>query len=470
MENYLRHIFTLFRNVVLNSVGGKRTFLELLEAGDVGRAIAMMECHDDEVDAAVREYNPQTHDVMGRPDKPRKGEPPYRTEKLPRTRQRYINEVELFFLLGEDIRWAQAGGTDEAYDAFLKFLGDVHFNSRARSAKRKAGAETECAKVYSLHRGADGSMRCSLSVLSRSAGYRLRTLFDEYGGLSALACGYRQREGGGDVVEHWDVHTAELTFLCRRAAVGWSVEARPNPTGRINAVYIRQPKAWEGAEPRIRREEYLDSKIADTNNYFADPIATATADVINSMLDPSKPGKLIQLSGPNSSFAYVNPPQQSELRDAEKRELEKSILFDTMTPDLSFDNLRGMGTLSGAAIRNAMVLGYMKRARNIEIYEEMTAREKSVILGVLRYMRPDVDWEGFDVTFSFAEPFAEDKRAERDEVASLHSAGLMSLRTAVDRLDIVDDIEGEVDRIMMEGMDAAAGAEGAEGGEGEVGA
>lgn len=455
MENYLRQIYTLFRNVVLNSVGGKRTFLELLEAGDVARAIAMMDGHDDEVDAAVREYNPQTHDVMRRPDKPRKGEPPYRTEKLPRTRQRYINEVELFFLLGEDIRWAQAGGADEAYDAFLKFLSDIHFNSRARAAKRKAGAETEVAKVYSLYRGGDGSMRCSLSVLSRSSGYKLRTLFDQYGNLSALACGYRQREAGGAAVQHWDVHTAEMTFLCRRAPVGWSVEARPNPTGRINAVYIRQPKAWEGAEPRIRREEHLDSKIADTNNYFADPIATATADVINSMLDPSKPGKLIQLSGPNSSFSYVNPPQQSELRDAEKRELEKSILFDTMTPDLSFDNLRGMGTLSGAAIRNAMVLGYMKRARNIEIYEEMTAREKSVIIGVLRYMRPDIDWEGFDVTFSFAEPFAEDKRAERDEVASLHSAGLMSLRTAVDRLDIVDDVEGEVDRINMEGMDAA---------------
>lgn len=452
MENYLQQILTLFKNVVLNSVGGKRTFLQLLEAHDVGRAISMMQEHDDEVDNALREYNPQTHKVMLRPDKPRKGDAPYRTEKLPRTRQRYINEVELFFLLGGDVQWTQKGGGDDAYDAFLDFLEKVHFNSRARMAKRKAGAETEVAKLYNLYRSDDGRVGCNLVVLARSTGYALRTMFDQYGNLTALAYGYRQKDASGRTVQHWDIQTAELLFFCVKSAIGWEVDTLPNPTGKINAIYIRQPKAWEGVEPRLEREEMLDSKVADTNNYFADPIATATADVINSMLDPNKPGKLIQLSGPNSQFSYVNPPQQSQLRDAEKQDLEKSILFDTMTPDLSFDNLKGMGTLSGAAIRNSFILGYIKRARNIEIYEEMMMREKNVILAILRYQRPDIDWTGFDVSFQFAEPFGEDKRTERDEVSSLYGAGLMSLTTAVDRLDIVDDVESEVDRINMEHM------------------
>lgn len=82
-------------------------------------------------------------------------------------------------------------------------------------------------------------------------------------------------------------------------------------------------------------------------------------------------------------------------------------------------------------------------------------REKNVILSILRYRRPDIDWEDFDVSFQFAEPFAEDKRTERNEVSSLYGAGLMSLSTAVDRLDLVDDVEGEVDKINMEHMDAA---------------
>lgn len=454
-DNYLGQILTLFKNVTLNSLGSKRTFLEYLQAGDIGKALSLMQEHDDEVDNALREYNPQTHKIMSRPDKPRKGDAPYRTEKLPRTRQRYINEVELFFLLGGDIQWTQKGGTEEAYDAFLKMIEDVHFNARTRTAKRKAGAETEVAKLYNVYRNSEGKADVNLVVLSRSTGYKLRTLFDQYGNLTAFAYGYKQKEGGR-TVEHWDFQTAELLFFCQRAAIGWSVETAKNPTGKINVLYIRQPKAWDGVEPRLAREEELDSKIADTNNYFADPIATATADVINSMLDPSKPGKLIQLSGPNSSFSYVNPPQQSEIRRAEKEELERSILFDTMTPDLSFDNLKGMGTLSGAAIRNSFILGYIKRARNMEIYEEMTMREKNVILAILRYMHPEIDWTDFDVAFQFAEPFGEDKRTERDEVSSLYGAGLMSLTTAVDRLDIVDDVEAEVDRINMEHMDAEA--------------
>ena len=46
MENYLQQILTLFKNVVLNSVGSKRTFLELMEAGDVARAVERFSSQD----------------------------------------------------------------------------------------------------------------------------------------------------------------------------------------------------------------------------------------------------------------------------------------------------------------------------------------------------------------------------------------------------------------------------------------
>ena len=39
----------------------------------------------------------ESHEVNKRPNKHRKNQEPYITEKLPRGRQAYINEVELFF-------------------------------------------------------------------------------------------------------------------------------------------------------------------------------------------------------------------------------------------------------------------------------------------------------------------------------------------------------------------------------------
>ena len=258
-----------------------------------------------------------------------------------------------------------------------------------RKAKRLAGAETESAKLYHIYRKDNTNERTVKSlVLARSTGYKIRPLFDQYGNLSAFAYGYKLKENGKNI-QHWDIQTADLLYYCKKEAIGWKVDKFPNPTGKINVIYYKQPKAWSGAERRLNREEMLDSKVGDTNNYFADPIALATGDVIASMTDPDKPGKLIQIIGNDSKFEYLNPPQISETRREEKCELEKSILFDTFTPDLSFDNLKGLGTLSGTAIKNAMILGYIKRDNLKEIYDELLDREKNVILGILKYLYPN---------------------------------------------------------------------------------
>ena len=101
---FIDHLFTYFQNKTLNAFGIERSLLELITARDIDQAMSLMENHDAEAMKAIREYNPEFHAVMKRLDKVRKGQESYRTEKLPRTRQRYINEVELFFLLGNPIK------------------------------------------------------------------------------------------------------------------------------------------------------------------------------------------------------------------------------------------------------------------------------------------------------------------------------------------------------------------------------
>ena len=95
MNNYLQQIMTYFRNLALNSAGVERNLYQLIQDGDIETAIDMMQSRDDEVDSAIKEYNPQTHEVMSRPNKYRKKSQDYITKKLPRSRQRYIKEVEI---------------------------------------------------------------------------------------------------------------------------------------------------------------------------------------------------------------------------------------------------------------------------------------------------------------------------------------------------------------------------------------
>lgn len=433
MTEYVREIMNRFRTMVLNSSGNSKTVYEYLEQGKVDKAIALMQNRDDEVDNAIKEYNTQTHDIMKRPNKIRKADVPYITEKLPRARQKYINEVELFFLLGGGIKWIKKEGDDEGFKLFTSFLEDVHFNSRMRTAKRLAGAETESAKLYNIYKDDEGKVRVRCVILARSTGYTLRPMFDEYGGLIAFAYGYTQRVGKTNV-QHWDFQTPTMLFYCTKKSTGYEVRAENNPTGKINVIYYRQPKAWDGVEERIKREEYLDSKQADTNNYFADPIAAATADVINSMLDTNTVGSFIQLNGPGSQFEYINPPQSSESAKDERQNLNSSILFDSFTPDLSFDNLKGMGTISGEAIKNSMVLGFMKSSKNKEIYGELVGRERNLIISILSYVYlEEAKMKGLRVGFEFGEPFATD---EWSRLLELYSKGLISVGELSERLHV----------------------------------
>lgn len=440
---------TYFRNMALNAAGAERDLLQYIQDKDITSAISLMQDKDAEVDNALNEYNPQTHDVMKRPNKYRRGDDPYITEKLPRTRQRYINEVELFFLLGNPIVWKKEDGDDDAYKLFLDFLREQRFDATMRKAKRLAGAETQSAKLYHVYRDEkNNAMMVRTVVLARQTGYKLRPMFDQYGNLRAFAYGYTLTERGKNV-EHWDIQTPDFLFFCKKATLGWDVQTYENPTKKINLIYYHQPKAWDGAEPRIRREEMLDSKAADTNNYFADPIATATADVIQSMTSPEAVGKLIQLTSPNSQFGYVNPPQNSEARKAEKQDLNDSILFDTMTPDFSFEKIKGMGTLSGDAIKNAMILGFIKRDNRKEVYEELVDREKNLVLSILSYLYPNMvqKFASLVISFEFAEPFASDKQKNWTSIAQLYQSGVLSLESAVEMLALTDAPEEEVERL-----------------------
>lgn len=449
MNQTLQNILTYFRNLTLRSSGDTRDFRTRLVDRDISQALEMLQNRDDEVDIAIKEYNPQTHPVMKRPNKLRRREAPYVSEKLPRTRQRYINEVELFFLFGKPVVWTKSAGDDEAFDLFKTFLKDQHFDSRMRQTKRLAGAETEAALLFHIYRSGEGNeQKVKSLVLARSTGYRLRPLIDQYGNMGGFGYGYTLCEGGRSV-QHWDFQTPDTLFYCRKAGIGWEVGMYPNPTGKINVIYFRQPKAWDGVESRIEREEMLDSKTADTNNYFGDPMAAATADVIDSLADPDKPGKLIQLTGPNSHFSYINPPQAPEIRRAEKEELKQSILFDSLTPDFDFEKMRGMGTLSGAAIRNAMILGYIKRDNRKEMYGEMLGRLRNLMLAILRFMHPEQRdrIDALKVDFEFSEPFDDDRQQKWSTVAQMYSAGVISLEEAVEQIAVCDHPDAEVERI-----------------------
>lgn len=459
--NILGNIFNYLQNSIKNGLGVERDLYQLIQDRDISRAKQIFQDRDIEVQEAIKEYDPNEHEVMFRRDKPRKGKEPYRVQKLPRSWQRYINEIALFFLLAKPIVWkslneievkeengVKSQVADEAFEAFKNFLKETRFNTTMRQAKRKAGSETESAKIYHLYQD-NGVPKVKVLVISNSDGYTLRPLFDQYKNMIAFGYGYFLKESG-KTVEHFDILTPYFIYRCKKEGMGWSVKVTFNPSGKINAIYYHQEKEWDGAERRIARDEEVDSKAGDVNNYHADPIALATADVLQSLADPETVGKVIQLQNKDASdFRYVEIPTSNELKEAEKKVLRESIHQDTFTPDFSFEAMIGRGDLSGDAIKRAMILGYIKRDNRLEIYDELVDREKNLILSIMMnvthiHLRDKL--AKLKLEHDFAEPFDEDKYTEWSAIGKAFTDGIISLETAVKLMGVSDPIS-EIERI-----------------------
>lgn len=374
--------------------GIKAIVVNKIKQGNVDDAIKLFENHTDEVEEAIREYNTKTHTIMARQDKVRKDKSDYRTWKLPRNWQQYINEIELFFLLANGIKWELLNDDQEsndklkeAFNKFSKLLKKLHYDSRTREFKRLAGAETECAKLYAYYQD-EGEAKLRIVILARSKGYKLRPLFNIYGDLKAFAVGYDVKDGDGNLLHRWDVYTSEMYYHCTQNEVGsetpgWTVTNEVNPFGKIPIIYARQKKAWAGAEERIERDEWLDSKNADCNEYFADPMLKMSKSIKNGFMDPKNVGNVIQVGNKDDVFEYVTPPDASDMKEKEKSILKESILNGTMTPDFSYENVKGLGAISGEAITKANILAYIKRLVSMEIYDELFERDASLLVEIM---------------------------------------------------------------------------------------
>lgn len=441
---------------VENSLTVKSRLISLIESNDIDKAMELFEDNSKLVETAISEYNTGTHSIMERADKVRKNQSDYITNKLPRNWQQYINEVALFFFLGNPIKWELSDiGNEkhkEVFSAYLSFLDKIYYNDNNRRAKRIAGAETECAKLYTTYNDGSG-LKTKIVLLSKGKGYELRPLFNRYGDLKAFGVGYYMSDEDGNALYHFDIYTDDIIYECTQSD-GWAVKKTKNELKKIPVIYIKQPKEWEGVEERIIRDEWLDSKSADITEYFADPYLKIQNTLVNRRLaNPEEVGKVIEVTNKDDVFEYVTPPTNNEMKANEKAILKESILQGTFTPDFSYENMKGMGSLSGEALRRANILGYIKRQNRMDIYMELIARERNLILAIMeQYHYPEYRKELRDIKidFDFQDPFIGGLEDNSEEINRLMTAGAMSLETAVEMNRNVSNKIAEIERIKQE--------------------
>lgn len=359
---------------------------------------------------------------------------------------------------------------NDGFQEFKRIWGrKLKMQSVLKTFARKVLSETKAGLVFYpyVSKGLDGKPQTELKVKILSVPQNANTLsefyphFDDNDDLDGFIHKYQVRSVGM-IRNGCTLWTADKIITATDELGGWVKREVPNLFGKIPVVYadVFYPE-WDEVAPLMDAREMRISRMADTNDYFAEPIMK-TFDVAD-LPTKDKVGKEI-------SFASKPHPETGELYhgDAEyltwngsqpsvDKELEetKSELFSgSSTPDLSFDNLKGIGNLSGVARKFMLMDAIIKASDNMEVFGPVVQRCVSVVTaGIcnitnIRY-RPQLINNQIDVEFGSILP---EDLSETLQNLSIANGGkpVNSQRTVTAQSPFTNDLEEEMRLIQAE--------------------
>lgn len=452
-------LLDLFRNYVNALIGKNQEFEKLLAAKDISAVKEKMANQIDKIMSALKEYDTTAHEIMKRPDKiitDKKGNI-VRTEKvwkLPIPYPVYINEIALVFLYGRPVKWVQQSeNTDNAFNKFLDVIKSTRFDSKIRQCKRIAGAETQSAMLFRVFKDEDGKPDVQIRILARSKGDEIYTRFDQYENLISIAWGYYVKDSEETTVYHFDVYTKNVIYRCAKKALGWEVNEEPNLIGKIPMILFQQDKEWKGVETLIHREESIASRTADTNDYFADPIAIMASEIVKNMPEKKEAAKLLitnDKDGVDKAAKYLTWDNAPQSKRDEIEWLHTQILQKTFTPNITTDTLKSVSQLSAKALRTVMMLADIKASKHKETHDELLDRTASLITAIIGNVL-DVslhsECENLKIGHEFQEPFGDDIADALDNIVKAVDSGILSTEGAIELNPLVKDVAREKKRL-----------------------
>lgn len=398
--------------------------------------------------------------------------------KIPIPFQRQIVKTASTFLFGSPVKLVEkklSDNTDKDGEAFAEIVNNwdnMRMDSMLLKFCKAVKSETEASIVFfEVKDETDNKMKLKARLLTNKNG-NVYPVFDSFGDMIAFNWEYISKENNKEVT-YWYCWTNETNYAFKNEGAEWiSLEGYPkaNLFKKIPAVYMSQdnPEWWE-VQDMIDTFEMSFSKFVDTNGYFASPMYKAKG-AVASMPSKDETGKMIKLDIVETDKGNIIQADLEVLswdRAPESLKLEfetnKGLIYGlTDTPDLSFDNVKGIGSVSGIALK-LMFLGPILKAKEGEgefkivisrIINVLKAGISNISNSALKSKLAELR---IDVTFTSVLP---ENIKETIEMLSEATGGksVMSQKTAIGHNPLVDDVDDELINLEQESKaDAISG-------------
>lgn len=451
------------------------------------REVLISQALENDVEKLKKQWDVEQHDVCDptrRRDKTVYYEDPTETDangkakvrqrieqvnRIPVPFQKAIVSKAVSFLFGNPvIVSAETNNKQEqnALKAILRILSDNKIDSRNREVARQLFRAREVCEIWypvemterhDLY-GFPTRFKLRMSIFSPwDDDSRLYPMFDEYGDMIAFSREYTMTDENAKKVTYFDTYTDEKIYrwVKKEGATGaeWTLESsKDNVMGLIPVVYATQEEAeWEDVQRAIERLEYLLSNHGDTNDYNGSPTVVVTGTVL-SMGKKGEQGKLLEVDE-GGKVEYLSWDHAPESVKMEIDNLFRIIYSFTQTPDISFESVKGISSISGIALKLLFMDAHLKVQDKKEIFDPYLKRRTNIIkafLGVMDKANKKV-YDDLDV-YSEIKPYMIEDRKELIDILTQASGGkaVISQKTAIGEAGFVDDSDREYERIRQE--------------------
>jgi len=468
---------------------------ELFKDGDINSVIEKLKSGrnspDPDIDLYLSQLNPSKHDIFDpakRPDKIVKvdrtkenkehqtldvgyigGESELtRIERVARIAfaiQKLIVKRSVSFTFGNPVT-LNAEPENDSEKLVLKAVKGILFDTKSRTVNRKVAREifstTEAAEYwYPVEKptekyGFKSKWKLRVAIFSPKNGDKLYPCFDETGDMIAFSREFSIVDNEGKTTVYFEAYTDTEHRKWKRSDSKWEVvEGFPKPIiiGKIPIIYGRQDFVeWEDVQVLIDRLETLLSNFADTNDYHSSPKIVVKGELLG-FTQKGESGSILQLDGEGAEAKYLSWQHAPESVKLEIETLLRMVYTITQTPDISFDSVKGIGAISGIALKLLFLDAHLKVQEKMEIFDDYLQRRMSILQSYIGKFNTQLHsaCESLTIEPEIIPYMIEDEQAKVKLLTDANGGKpVVSQKTSVQQLGWVDDIDAEYDQILKE--------------------
>lgn len=351
--------------------------------------------------------------------------------------------------------------------AIDKILKKNKWNSSNKKRAKIISSECECATLWYVVKsdnksyGFNSKFKLKHIVFSPSNGDSLYPTFDDTGDMIAFSREFNKTENGKSITifETW---TSESHIVYQNDANGWVELLNEKITiGKIPVIWTPRLSGpvWADADSgKVHEIELLLSRNGDTIAYHSAPVLIVKGKLTGA---PTKgeSNKVFFTDDATGDAKYVSWTQAPEAVKFQFETLLRMYFQELQLPDLSFDNVKGIGAQSGVSMQMLFSDAHLKVGDESEIYEELFEREFNVIKAFLgemntRWKQTIDDLEIEPVITPFM--INDEKTTIEMLVAANGNKPVVSQKQSIKLAGLVDNADEEYDQIQKEGVNDMA--------------